>query len=662
MTKKKKDIQTSAEWKRALHGIAKIARPDLGLFLLAMLFAILAALATSTVSLLTGDALDALIKHGSGTKFKRLIAILAVVAAVGALATGVRGGLFSFIGVRINVRVREKLFRHLLTLELSFFDATPTGDLNSRLASDTAKIGDQVSLNSNVLIRTFVQLLTTLAFMIHISFPLSLLALASVPVVSVATKRYGEYVWSLARAMQDKLAAAMKVAEEVFATMATVRSCAGERSSAFEFSQALEQYRRVGQKQACAYAGWQIFNTSLPTLMTCLLLYQGGRLVDRGHLQSGRLVAFNLLTQTLTDTFSTLADMFSNIFDALGASDKVFALLAKDPDPTEAAPQSPWDKPKMKRDPANTTDPTLNGLVEIENVRFRYPGRPQVQVLCGINIRVAAGSVCALVGPSGSGKSSIIALIQRFYAPESGIIRIDGIDVADFDHAQLHRRVALVSQEPVLFARTIRRNVAYALEDTELAPSEEDIQDALHMAHASDFVSNLPEGLDTDVGERGVALSGGQKQRIAIARALCRKPRILLLDEATSALDTESERKVQRALDDLIAAHSLTVIVVAHRLSTIQNADSICCIKKGQLIERGTHSELMAIPGGVYADLVRRQAVRGGSSTSDNNNTRTFSHDVEDKATSAAALPVSSMKLLSDSNLSSKSIASDKHD
>jgi len=244
-------------------------------------------------------------------------------------------------------------------------------------------------------------------------------------------------------------------------------------------------------------------------------------------------------------------------------------------------------------------------------VQFRYPSRPDVRVLDGVSLRCEPGSVVALTGPSGSGKSSLLHLVQRFYAPERGCVRLDGRDVQDIRHSELHRAIGLVGQEPVLFARSIKRNVVYGIEHTRYEPSPSQVNDLLAMAHALDFIRKLPEELETDVGERGATMSGGQKQRIAIARALARKPSVLLLDEATSALDAESERNVQAALDDLIAKNNLTVLVVAHRLSTIRNAHAICCMADGRIVETGTHDELIA-HNGLYADLVARQHGGGG--------------------------------------------------
>lgn len=587
-------LKSSSSWRE----VAKLARPDCGLFCLAMICALCSALATSAISLWTGDALDVLIKVGSGRRFKRQLEELAAIAAIGAVCTGCRGGLFSIIGVRVNQRIRDRLFRHLLAFELGFFDTTATGDLSSRLSSDTAKIGDQVSLNVNVFARTGVQLATTLGFMIHTSPQLTLVACASVPIVAVGTKSYGAYVSELSKAMQDKLAVAMIVADEALSSILTVRSMAAEAAVANDFTAALDQYGVVGFAQGRAYAMWQSFNTALPNLVTLLLLYDGGRLVDKGHLSGGRLVAFMLLTQSLSSSFSTLADMYTSISEAFGAADKVFELMQRAPAP--AAPKGLFDgpSPALRR----RLGVGKGAAVVLHDVHFKYPARPDSTVLDGLSLKIAPGQVVALVGASGSGKSSVLRLIQHFYSPQAGRVELDGVAVSTYQHADLHRIVALVGQEPVLFARSVRTNVAYALE-----AGETDVEAALKLANAWEFVRQLPQGLDTEVGERGAMMSGGQKQRLAIARALARRPSLLLLDEATSALDAESERKVQASLDSVIDHNYMTVLVIAHRLSTIRHANLICFIRHGRLHEQGTHQHLMALPNGLYADLVRRQ-------------------------------------------------------
>lgn len=587
-----------------------LARPDALLFLAAMILAVCAAVTTSAISLWTGDALDVLIKKGNGPEFKTQLEQLAIIAAVGAVCTGGRGGLFSMIGVRVNRRIRNRLFRHLLSLELGFFDSTATGDLNSRLSSDTAKIGDQCSLNVNVFARTGVQLATTLGFMIHSSPQLTLVACASVPLIAVVTKKYGEYVWALSKKMQDRLADAMRIAEEALSSMPTVRSMAAEEYVADDFTESLNQYADVGFAQARAYAAWQSFNTALPNLVTILLLYDGGRLVDEGGLSGGRLVAFMLLTQSLSDSFNTLADMYSNISEAFGAADKVFVLLRTKPGP--GAPVDPYrlttTEGTLRRDEnegrGELFSPKKSGAtVTLVDVHFRYPVRPEMKVLHGLSLRADPGSVVALVGPSGGGKSSVMSLVQHFYVPETGTVTLDGANVSSIPHAALHRQIALVGQEPVLFARSVKRNIAYACDDQDTL----DVRPYLRLANAESFVDKLPRGLETDVGERGAQMSGGQKQRIAIARALARRPSLLLLDESTSALDSESEKKVQASLDSIIKASSMTVIVIAHRLSTIEHADQIYCIDNGRVVERGTHEQLLANSDSLYADLVRKQ-------------------------------------------------------
>ncbi len=318
----------------------------------------------------------------------------------------------------------------------------------------------------------------------------------------------------------------------------------------------------------------------------------------------GDLVSFMLYQQSLTGSFQQLGDVFSSLAGAIGAADKVVELIERRPAFIETGAAKP--------------DRGLEGRIELRDVTFAYPARMQTKVLDGFSLHVAPGEVVALVGPSGGGKSSIVKLIERQYLPQQGQILIDGRDIGEYDKKWLRRRIGLVGQEPTLFARTIRRNIIYGLEEADglsedEVPTQHQIEEAARLANAHDFIMSLPKGYDTYCGERGTALSGGQKQRLAIARALVRRPATLLLDEATSALDSNSEAMVQEALEHAMAGRS--VIVIAHRLSTIQNADRICVVQKGRIVEQGTHEELLAA-GGVYEGLVARQLRRADSSLS----------------------------------------------
>ena len=426
---------------------------------------------------------------------------------------------------------------------------------------------------------------------------------------------YGGYVRKLSKKTQEEVAAANVIAEEAFGSMRTVRSLCAEAQACREFHEKLMSYMDLNVKESLAYTALAFLSTLLPVIVTILVLLYGGRLVLENKISSGDLYCFMLYQISLSSSFNIMADVFTSFSSALGAAQKVAELI--DTDQTS----------HLTGGHSNCNG--IAGNIVMRNIHFRYPARPDVKALCGLSLQVKAGESLALVGPSGSGKSSCIQLLKRFYEPEEGHIYIDNILISEYLPSYLHRSVALVSQEPVLFCRSILDNILYGYEDlvpdadktypqstdrmdkerqaSHRNPNMEDVYAAARLANAHDFISALPEGYNTICGEKGVSLSGGQKQRVAIARALVRKPNILLLDEATSALDSESEHTVQKAIDALMENSSATVILVAHRLSTVQNADCIAYIEKGVCMEKGTHSFLLQDDNSKYAQLVRRQ-------------------------------------------------------
>ncbi|CAN0072557.1 unnamed protein product [Ectocarpus sp. 4 AP-2014] len=332
---------------------------------------------------------------------------------------------------------------------------------------------------------------------------------------------------------------------------------------------------------------------------------------------------------SLSDGFNDMAAIFSSMTQAVGAADKVFELIRREPKgarpsasppPSSASQHSACETGAARSvrhataaapEEGGAAPETCLGAVELKGVDFEYPSRPGRRILDGVNFNAAAGQVLALVGPSGGGKSSCISLLENLYQPSRGQVLLDGLPVHEYDHGWLHRNISIVGQEPTLYARSIRENIIYGLEGEE--PSMADVEEAARLANAHTFISQLPEKYETQAGERGVQISGGQKQRIAIARALVRKPKVLLLDEATSALDAESEHLVQHAIDNMISRGGMTVILIAHRLSTVKRADKIVVIRSGQVVEEGTHEELLDAKHGVYAGLVKRQLDLGES-------------------------------------------------
>ncbi|CAM9303539.1 unnamed protein product, partial [Discosporangium mesarthrocarpum] len=616
--------EVQAESERKLKGsklsfmdLFKLAAEDWKLILLAFIALVLAAVAQVMMPHFTGNMIDNVVETGDQDDFRRSTLYLVLAAVACAAFSGIRGGIFTIVGAKVGVRIRLRLFRALVRQEIGFFDTTKTGDLSSRLSNDCTKIADQITLNINVLLRNIVQVITTLLFMFYLSWRLSLVAFISVPVIIVISNYYGAFIRRLSRLSQDKLAEAGTVVEESLSSMTTVRSFAAEENEIENYAKVLASplcitmpiyvyisdrlmFYDLNLKGGIAYGFYAASSVLLPQLVTAVVIFYGGTLVMQGQLSGGKkVVTFMLYLDTLSSGFDQIGAIYSSVTQAVGAAEKVFELIRREPVGEVGNPPVI----KAKRD--------CPGEIELRGVRFWYPSRPEKMVLDRLSFKVAPGEVLALVGPSGGGKSSCIALLENFYQPSEGEVLLDGVPVHRYEHAWLHRNVSIVGQEPTLYARSIKENIVFGL-DGDDEPSHKEVEEAAQLANAHAFISALPEGYNTQAGERGVQMSGGQKQRIAIARALVRRPRVLLLDEATSALDAESEHSVQQAIDHMIAQGGMTVILIAHRLSTVKRADKIAVIQAGRVVEEGTHEELLEREG-VYSGLVKRQLDLGNA-------------------------------------------------
>jgi ATP-binding cassette, subfamily B (MDR/TAP), member 9 len=615
---------------RTLAVLARIAAQDAPYLAAAFAAGAAAAVGNALIPHYTGVALDDATLRPDRAVFHATLARLAAAAAGTAVATATRGGLFWAVGVRLNVRTRTRLFASLLRQEAAFFDAARLGDLASRLSADTAAVSDNLSLQLNVLARSLIGGCVVLVFMVRASWRLSVLAALILPIIAAVSKAFGRVYRELAKQSQAALADANSAAEEVLATMPTVKAHAAEAASAASYGSGLAGYARIQAAEGRYYALYALASTGLPALLATGVLAVGGTLVLDGRMSGGALIAFLLYQTSLASTIQTLGDVFSAVAAAVGSADKVVELM-------ERVPRLP---------PAGTAaPPTFEGSVEFRGVHFSYPARPSVPVLRGLDLAIRPGEVVALVGPSGSGKSSIVKLLLRLYAPSAGTVLLDGRPLGEFDPRWRARHVGCVGQEPTLYARSVRRNILLGLEEDggdgggdtagwaadkeggggphprprpawlDPCPTQADVEAAARMAHAHDFITALPDGYDTLCGDRGVMLSGGQKQRIAIARALVRRPGLLLLDEATSALDAASEAAVQEAVDGLARARAFTMVIIAHRLSTVAGAHRVVVVDGGRVVEAGPPDDLLAA-GGAYAALVRRQLQGGGSTAS----------------------------------------------
>ena len=532
---------------------------------------------------------DGAVGARQGFTVRNAALVMGGLALLQGVAVAGRAWLFSLAGERGVKRVREQLFHSLVSQEVAFFDGQRTGDLQSRLASDTASLQGLLSAQLSTALHNVVQVIGALALLFYTSVRLTGVMLAVVPAVAFGAVYYGRKIRGLARKSQDALADAGHVAEESLSAIRTVRAFAAEDA----------EDRRYGAAVATAFgfartraAAGSIFMGATYTgiyAAIALVLGYGGSLVAAGELTAGALTAFLVYTLLIAMGLGTLAEIWAESMRGLGAAERVFELIDRAP-------------AMLLR--GGRTLAKVAGRLAYQGVHFSYPARPGTEVLHGVDLLVEPGEVVALVGPSGSGKSTLGSLLVRLYDPSSGRLTLDGVDLRELDPSWLRSQVGVVSQEPVLFSTTIAENVRYGRPGA----SDAEVRAALENANALAFVLGFPDGLDTMVGERGQQLSGGQKQRIAIARAILKDPRLLLLDEATSALDAESEALVQEALGRLMRGR--TSIVIAHRLSTVVGADRVVVIDGGKVVEQGRHAALVG-QRGAYARLVERQVLRG---------------------------------------------------
>ena len=577
--------------------LLRLARPEAGLLAGGLVFLAIGSAATLVypqgVRVVIDAALGASPEWAGQVGRARLLELVALamagIALVSAAAMGIRFYLFMLAGERVINRLRQDLYQAMLAQEVAFFDSERTGDLMSRLASDTATIQGSVSANISFGLRNLIQLVGGVALLVYTSPRLTLLILAVVPAIAVGAVVYGRRIRRLSRRVQDAVAEGQAIAEESIAGIRTVRAFTGEEAERGRYGGAIDRALGLARRRILASSLFMAATSFAGYASAALVFWYGGKLVARGDMSAGDLTSFLVYTLLVGFSLGALADLWADFLRSLGATERVFELLDRQPVMANRGGRS------LER---------LEGAVALEGIDFRYPGRPDVQVLRDLSLAIAPGEVVALVGPSGAGKSTIAALLLRFYDPDAGSVRVDGTDLRELDPLWLRRQIGLVAQEPLLFSTTIADNIRYGRPDA----SDEEVEAAARAANAESFIAQFPDRYRTRVGERGIQLSGGQKQRIAIARALLVDPRILVLDEATSALDAESEHLVREALERLMEGR--TTLVIAHRLSTVRGADRVVVLDRGSIVESGRHDELVA-RGGLYRRLVERQFAVG---------------------------------------------------
>ncbi len=577
---------------KSLTGLLPFLRPYRARIGLALVFLVMAATATLAFPMALRMLIDGgLVRGDKGDQMmamrEHFVALFGVATALGVFSA-CRFYMVSWLGERVTADIRDAVYAHVLHQSPEFFETTQTGEVLSRLSADTTLVQTVVGSSLSMGLRNMVLGLGALSVLVWTNPLVMLQVLAVLVLIVLPSLWFGRRVRKLSRASQDRIADSSAIAAEVLNAIPVVQSYTAEAREAARFSTATENafdtaVRRSGARSVLV--GFIIIATSAALLWG---LYQGTQAVVAGRITAGDLGQTVVYVILLASAFAVLGEVYGDLLRAAGATERLMELLHT---------ESPIASPAQ---PVRLPLPQAGSAVRFEALEFHYPSRPSQQALSHFNLDVQAGQTVAIVGPSGAGKSTVFQLLLRFYDPQAGRIVLDGVATHDLALGDLRQRIGIVPQDAVIFSTSALENIRYGRPDA----TDAEVQQAAEAAFAHEFITALPDGYKTFLGERGIRLSGGQRQRIAIARAMLKNPPLLLLDEATSALDAESERMVQAALES--AMRNRTTLVIAHRLATVQKADLIVVLDHGQLVEQGTHAALVA-RGGVYADLAALQ-------------------------------------------------------
>lgn len=574
-----------------------LAKPEKYKLMAAVGLLVVSSAVTMAVPFSIGRVLDIIYStnddKSARTKLNQLCGGLILVFFIGGICNYGRLYLMTTSGYRMTQELRKKVFNAILRQEQGWFDKKSTGELVNRLSSDTQLVGQALSTNISDGLRSCAMVCAGTGMMFYTSSELALVGLAIVPPVAGVAIIYGRFVRKITKNLQDSLANTTKIAEERISNIRTVKTFAHELREMNIYGKSVQEILTIAYRESRARALFFGLTGLTGNMIIISVLYYGGVMVSSQSISVGQLSSFLLYAAYIGISIGGLSSFYSELNKSLGAGARIWSIIDREPMIPIKGGLIPMDSPR--------------GKIVFENISFRYPSREDIVIFSELNLEIEPGKTVAVVGPSGSGKSTLAALLLRLYDPENGVIFLDDNNIKNLDPTWLRQHIGTVSQEPVLFSSSIRENILYGTENPD-ETSEERLIEIAKEANVHEFVKNLPESYDTVVGERGIMLSGGQKQRVAIARALIKNPKILLLDEATSALDGHSEHLVQEALERVMKGR--TVLTIAHRFSTIQNADTIAVLQKGKIVEKGTYAELISLPNGVFKELMEHQMIK----------------------------------------------------